>query len=126
MQNEPCNAIERIDDNGLEGEWATSVDQFGPIRLPLNENDAQRIIAASHQAPFGKKEQTIVDTAVYRTWKLNAADFTIRNRAFEQLIKNTARTAASQLGIASSVPVRADLYKMLLYEIGAMFKPHVE
>lgn len=138
LQNEICNAIDDISQDTGCG-WATSgpvtgqfadprlsVDQSGLIELPLNEVDAQRIIAASHLAPFGKKEQTIVDTAVRCTWELNAADFKIENRSFRQMVRNTVRTAMSELGIDSSVPVQADLYKMLLYEKGAMFKPHVE
>lgn len=138
LQIDICHGIDCISQD-TKGEWASSgplsgpfadpilvVDEAGPIGFPLNEVDAQRIIAASHQAPFGKKEQTIVDTDVRRTWELNASDFTIGNRSFRQLVRNTVRTATAELGIASSVEVRADVYKTLLYEKGAMFKPHVE
>lgn len=36
----------------------------GTIGLPLSARDAQAIVAASHAAPFGKGEETIVDTRV--------------------------------------------------------------
>jgi len=39
----------------------------GTIGLPLSGRDAQAIIAASHQAPFERGEQTTVDKSVRKT-----------------------------------------------------------
>lgn len=138
LQTEIASAIDAIGE-GKQERWATSgsltgtfadpqlsVDSLGHIALPLNHVDARRIIAAGHQAPFGRKEQTIVDTTVRRTWEINAADLTIHSPAFEECIRNTVMTAVGELGVASNVGVTAELYKLLLYEPGAMFKPHVE
>ncbi|KAF4631480.1 hypothetical protein G7Y89_g6651 [Cudoniella acicularis] len=36
----------------------------GTIGLPLSDRDAQAIVAASHAAPFGKGEETLVDTSL--------------------------------------------------------------
>ena len=42
-------------------------------------------------------------------------------------LKDIVRTAAEDLGVAGGPDsVQAELYKMLLYEKGAMFKPHKE
>jgi hypothetical protein len=43
----------------------------GPISLPLSDRDAEVIIAASHAAPFGKGEETIVDTSIRKTWEIS-------------------------------------------------------
>lgn len=51
------------------------------IGLPLSNRDAQVIVAASHAAPFGKGEETIVDSSVRKTWELSANEFEIRNPA---------------------------------------------
>jgi hypothetical protein len=55
------------------------VPGVGPIALPLIEEKARALIQQCHQAPFGKGEQTIVDTSVRETWELNKDKFEIRN-----------------------------------------------
>jgi hypothetical protein len=55
----------------------------GSIGLPLSDRDADALIAASHQAPFGKGEQTIVDTNIRKTWEISAADFELKNPAWQ-------------------------------------------
>lgn len=37
------------------------------VSTPLSKENAQKIIQASHRAPFGKKSETIVDTSVRKT-----------------------------------------------------------
>jgi len=55
------------------------VGDYGPIGLPLSNDDAQVIIGASHQAPFCKGSETIVDSSVRNTWELNSEQFELRN-----------------------------------------------
>lgn len=101
------------------------VDTHGAIPLPLSEADAGRIIAKSHQAPFGHGTQTIVDPAVRRTWELNPDQFFITNPAFWQVQQEALGLACHGLGIEGE-DVDAQLYKLLLYEKGALFRPHTE
>jgi uncharacterized ferredoxin-like protein len=99
----------------------------GPISLPLSDRDAEVIIAASHAAPFGKGEETIVDTSVRKTWEISPTDFEIRNKSWEQFLGSVVAMASTGLGIhAAGMGISAELYKMLLYDKGAMFKPHQE
>jgi uncharacterized ferredoxin-like protein len=99
----------------------------GPISLPLSDRDAEVIIAASHAAPFGKGEETIVDTSVRKTWEISPTDFEIRNKSREQFLGSVVAMASTGLGIhAAGMGISAELYKMLLYDKGAMFKPHQE
>ena len=104
------------------------VPGVGPVALPLIEEKARALIQQCHQAPFGKGEQTIVDTSVRKTWELNEDQFEIQNPRWEDYIAQTLKAALLGIGFdqEKSVHVRADLYKMLLYEGGAMFKPHKE
>jgi hypothetical protein len=99
----------------------------GTIGLPLSERDAQAIITASHAAPYGKGTETLVDTNVRKTWELSPRDFEIRNPQWEPQLKEILQKVCVGMGIRHNQgDVRAELYKMLLYDEGAMFKPHQE
>jgi hypothetical protein len=99
----------------------------GNIGLPLSDRDAQAIVAASHAAPFGKGEETIVDTNVRKTWEISSSDFKVRNPAWKPFLQTVVAKVSCGLGVDSTGKgVSAELYKMLLYDEGAMFKPHQE
>ena len=97
------------------------------IGLPLSNRDAQAIVAASHEAPFGKGEQTIIDKSVRKTWELSPTDFELQNPAWNSYIETIVARVSSGLGISNcGKGISAQLYKMLLYDEGALFKPHQE
>jgi hypothetical protein len=99
----------------------------GPIGLPLSDHDAQVIIAASHAAPFGKGHETIVDTSVRKTWEISPGDFEIKNPAWPSFLRDIVKKVSAGLGVdPAGKGVSAELYKLLLYDEGAMFKPHQE
>lgn len=103
------------------------VEEIGTIRLPLSSQDAQSLIRASRPAPFGKGNQTLVDETVRKTWEIDGSKVSFSNKAWHGWLEGVVRTAAEDLGVAGGPnSVRAELYKMLLYEQGAMFKPHKE
>lgn len=103
------------------------VGDHGPIGLPLSNDDAQVIIRASHQAPFGKGSETIVDSSVRNTWELNSEQFELRNSEWKNFMGHILAKISKELGLGSKAPkVDAELYKMLLYDKGAMFKAHQE
>ena len=47
--------------------------------LPLNEVQAKHLIELASRAPFGRGEETIVDTSVQCTWQFNPKQFSINN-----------------------------------------------
>ncbi|KAK4671572.1 hypothetical protein QC764_0096620 [Podospora pseudoanserina] len=77
----------------------------------------------ARQAPYGKDTETFVDTSVRNTWELDAARLELHSQ-WESTISAACKLVAQQLGITA--PVRAELYKMLIYKKGAMFKPHTD
>lgn len=104
-----------------------SVKGVGLLRLPLSCADATKIIAASRKSPFGKGNKTIIDPSVRNTWEIDAGQIIFENKAWQQWLDGLVATVAVELGVlGGSEGVRAELYKMLLYEKGAMFKPHKE
>jgi hypothetical protein len=104
------------------------VPSVGPVDLPLKEETARALIQTCNQAPFGKNEETVIDTSVRNTWELNPDKFQLRNPDWAKYVKRITWMALKQLGFGEQgvIGVRAELYKMLLYEKGALFKPHKE
>ncbi|KAL8938341.1 MAG: hypothetical protein Q9216_003942 [Gyalolechia sp. 2 TL-2023] len=102
-----------------------SVEPIGIVRLPLSQEDANSLVQASQKAPFGKGNQTLVDESVRKTWQIDAEKIQYLNSGWQRCLDQTVERVAQELGVAGgSTNVRAEFYKMLLYEPGAMFKPH--
>ncbi|KAL8789139.1 MAG: hypothetical protein Q9195_006959 [Heterodermia aff. obscurata] len=101
-----------------------AVEHHGPVGLPLDVPTAKAIIGVCHQAKFGKGSETILDESVRKTWELDPDRFEFQNPEWEPDIQRVARNAATQLGYSAQASVEAQLYKLLLYEEGAMFKAH--
>ncbi|KAK3346421.1 hypothetical protein B0T25DRAFT_461040 [Lasiosphaeria hispida] len=97
---------------------------IGMIKTPLAEDQARQLIRQARQAPYGRRCDTIVDTSVRNTWELDATQFEFLNPHWTTTLKTCCKTVARGLGITS--PVSAELYKMLVYEKGAMFKAHTD
>jgi len=120
------------------------VEGVGLVGLPLTEHTAGAIIAICHQAPYGKGaslygnilrvksadertgSETVVNESVRKTWELNPDRFEFLNPEWQPSMQKVASSAAQQLGLAEGVSVKAELYKLLLYEEVAMFKAHQE
>ena len=94
----------------------------GPIALPLLPVQAEQLIAIAQHAPYGRGEQTLVDTAVRRTWQIDPERVQIRGRAWGRTLENIVGRAAEGLGVAG--PVVAEFYKLLVYDEGAFFVGH--
>ncbi|MDA1050788.1 MAG: 2OG-Fe(II) oxygenase [Planctomycetota bacterium] len=98
------------------------VEGIGNVGVPVSANDARRIIEQASQAPFGRGEETIVDTGVRRVWQLEPRQFTLHNAAWEAYMDGIVETVREEFGIAKKV--RHELYKLLVYEPGSFFAPH--
>ena len=103
----------------LQENPAISVSGLGGIGLPLSERDAKLVSSISHQAPYGKGSNTIVDSAVRQTKELNADQFELKNPAWKEALEAVVDRAATELGVPGGVAgVKAVLYKLLLYGKG--------
>ena len=98
------------------------VEGVGPIALPLLPVQAEQLIAAAEQAPYGRGEETLVDTAVRRTWQINADQVHIEGRHWQRDLAAIVKRAAEGLGVTK--PVVAELYKLLVYDQGSFFVEH--
>ncbi|KAK2014117.1 2OG-Fe(II) oxygenase superfamily protein [Colletotrichum eremochloae] len=130
-----CDLLEALDNVKTQGSFASFhplkrvdpelfVHDVGPIGLPLQEPQIRQVIDKAIQAPFGKGSKTIIDTMVRNTWELDSKQFELRSPRWGRDLQRICAIVASDMGIRSSVG--AELYKLLVYEKGAMFKAHTD
>src|SRR4051794_9736402 len=76
--NQLCKVLESL---GESSQFSTAgsltpvlpgleVEGTGHVGIPIAPGDAQRLIAQASQAPYGRGEETLVDTSVRRVWQL--------------------------------------------------------
>jgi predicted 2-oxoglutarate/Fe(II)-dependent dioxygenase YbiX len=98
------------------------VDGVGRISLPLLPVQAEQLVAVATRAPYGRGEETVVDTEVRRTWQIDADRIHLGGRHWLQTLDATVAKAAAGLAVAG--PVSAELYKLLIYDTGSFFVEH--
>ena len=138
LKTQIYQCLKSISENG-SGSFATagtlstsenpglSVHGLGTIGLPLSVRDAIELRKQCHQAPFGKGSDTIVDKGVRNTWELSSDQFELRNPAWQATLRQATQQVANALGIVNgNSSMRAELYKLLLYDEGAFFENHTE
>ena len=98
------------------------VEGVGDVGVPVSASDAKRLIKQAAQAPYGRGEETIVDTKVRRVWQLEPQQFALRNAEWASCLALIVEDVRREFGIAQKV--EAQLYKLLVYEKGSFFAPH--
>lgn len=98
---------------------AVDVEGFGPLPQPLSPDAAQRLQALSEPAHFGRRDQTLLDTAVRYTGEVGADQLALHwpPGSFALL----QRQVAQALGVHR---LDAWLHNLLIYGPGQFFKPH--
>ena len=95
---------------------------MGRIGLPLCRSQAVELKRYCEQAPYGRRQETIVDTSVRNAWQLDASRLTIGptiKKAVTLLVPQLANDRGCQ-----GVTIKALPYKLVLYEEGGFFLPH--
>ena len=83
---------------------------------------AAELIALAERAPFGRGEETLVDTEVRRTWQLGADRVRIEGKYWKGTLDRILERVASGLGVTE--PIEAEFYKLLIYDEGSFFVSH--
>jgi hypothetical protein len=99
------------------------VEGVGQVGLPLAASQAQELKKHCEQAPYGKGEETLVDTNVRRVWQLKPERFSLTNPEWEGFLEQTMKKVQQDLGLEGQ-QLEAHLYDLLLYEKGSFFLPH--
>jgi predicted 2-oxoglutarate/Fe(II)-dependent dioxygenase YbiX len=98
------------------------VDGVGTVALPLLPFQAEQLAAVAAQAPYGRGQDTLVDTAVRRTWQIGPEQVRIRGRHWSRMLDAILARVSHGLGVAD--PIEAEFYKLLLYDAGSFFVSH--
>jgi hypothetical protein len=99
------------------------IRDVGPVGFPLTVKQAKEIKKHCEQAPYGKGEQTLVDTRVRRVWQMMPDRFQLTNPDWPAFLAQTVKTVQEELGLENQ-KLEAQLYNLLLYEKGSFFLPH--
>ncbi|GKT96259.1 2OG-Fe(II) oxygenase [Colletotrichum tofieldiae] len=89
--------------------------------LPLTPDHAELVKGACRQAPFGKGDDTLVDTSVRNTWELEHNQFELLNPEWSAFLMKVGAESAGGLGLMN---ISLKPHKLLLYEKGSFFKRH--
>ncbi|KAH9452480.1 hypothetical protein MJO28_008622 [Puccinia striiformis f. sp. tritici] len=100
------------------------VEGVGEIGMPLTDESIRKLINKSHQAPFGRRSDTLIDLSVRNTWEINGDQLRFLDPAWTPYLNDISKRVGTFLGIEG--PIILELYKMLIYEKGAMFKAHTD
>lgn len=92
-----------------------------PLSFPLPETQARELVARAEPAPYGRGGETLVDPAVRKVWQFAAPRVSLGWR-WQRTIDAVVTEAAHGLGVSG--PVRAELYKLLVYDVGSFFIEH--
>lgn len=98
------------------------IDGVGHCPLPLQPGLIRKLVQVAAQAPYGRGEETIVDTDVRRVWQIEPEHISILNPDWEKLLERILRDVRASFGITKAIS--ASFYKMLIYEEGSFFAPH--
>ncbi len=100
-----------------------AVTKLGYIGLPLSARQAEELKEHCEQAPYGKGEQTVVDTNVRRVWRLTPDKFKLTNPDWKDCLHGMIESVRNELGLVKH-NLEGHLYDLLLYEPGSFFLPH--
>jgi len=98
------------------------VEGVGSVALPLLPVQAQALVQVAEQAPYGRGTETLVDTAVRRTWQIDAQRVRITGQRWAEDLAAVVERVRQGLAVAGAI--EAQLYKLLIYDAGSFFVPH--
>ena len=83
---------------------------------------AAQLAAAAEPAPYGRGEETILNTAIRRSWQIGPDRVRLGGRGWEATLEAILARVTDGLGVRA--PISARLHKLLLYEAGGFFAGH--
>lgn len=98
------------------------IDGLGRLGLPIPPIQAEAIAKLATPAPYGLGKQTLVDPTVRRCGQISASMIHSADPRWHRVVEQVTRQAAASLGAEGEV--RAELYKLLVYQPGDFFTQH--
>jgi hypothetical protein len=99
------------------------IDGVGTVSFPIPPSQAREIIGQSTQAPYGKGDQTLIDTQVRKVWQVASEKIHLGGSTWTATLETILRRVTEELG-CGKLDVSAELYKLLVYDPGSFFLAH--
>ena len=99
------------------------VTGVGVLAFPLLDTQVKTLVEHAEQAPYGRGEETIIDTSVRRVWQILPQQVSISGKSWPQSFAQILSCVTEGLGCGDE-EVSAELYKMLVYDEGDFFASH--
>ncbi len=99
------------------------VKGVGTLSFPTSRPQIEALVQHATQAPYGRGEETIVDTSVRNVWQIGPTEVKISGKSWAANFDRMLSKVTAGLGCQNAA-VSAELYKMLVYDRGGFFLAH--
>ncbi len=96
----------------------------GTVSFPVPAEQCRKLIkSVAERAPYGRGDQTLHDESVRKVWQIAAGKVQVSGKAWTATLKSLLARVETALGRPAG-SVKAELYKLLIYDKGGFFKAH--
>ena len=99
------------------------VEGAGTLSFPVPDAQIASIVRRAERAPYGRGEETIVDTSVRNVWQIAPGKVKIGGKSWAANFESILSKVRAGLG-CDEAGVSAELYKLLVYDRGGFFLAH--
>ena len=95
------------------------------LACPATEEDLEWLASLATPAPYGRGEETLLDTEVRDALQIGANDVRLGTTAWDQLQAEMLRAVAAEMGLEDAA-LRLEPLKLLIYRAGGHFTEHAD
>lgn len=99
------------------------VEGTGTLSFPVPDAQIASMVRRAERSPYGRGEETIVDTSVRNVWQIAPGKVEIGGKSWATNFENLLSKVKAGLG-CEDASVYAELYKLLVYDRGGFFLAH--
>jgi hypothetical protein len=99
------------------------VEGAGTLSFPVPDGQIAAIVRRAKRAPYGRGQETIVDTSVRKVWQVAPGKVKIGGKSWAANFETILSKVRAGLG-CEDASVSAELYKLLVYDRGGFFLAH--
>ena len=113
--------------------WSRGASETGPtlevrgrtLGCTVTEPDLEWLASLATPAPYGRGEETLLDTEVRNALQIGASDVSLGTGAWDELQTEILRTVAAEMGLEDAA-LRLEPLKLLIYPAGGHFAEHAD
>jgi 2OG-Fe(II) oxygenase superfamily len=102
---------------------SVEVEGAGTLSFPVPDAQIAAIVRRAKRAPYGRGQETIVDTSVRKVWQVAPDKVKLGGKSWAANFETILSKVKAGLG-CEDASVSAELYKVLVYDRGGFFLAH--